>query len=118
MIRVIAALSLLWGLLPNPYGFYMLLRVIVCAACAHTAYHSAQVRPGSSAWLFGTIAVLYNPLLPVYLTRTIWAPIDVATVGLLIWSLVRDRRATSPEHSDPPPSLSALLEKKARERAE
>ena len=33
-------------------------------------------------WTFGLVAVLFNPLLPIYLTREVWIPIDLLTAVL------------------------------------
>lgn len=90
MVQVIAALCLFWGLLPNPYAFYMFLRVIVCSVSGYTAYRYGQDDLTASAWLFGTVAVLYNPIVPIYLSREIWMPIDLLTAILLLWSVRRD----------------------------
>jgi hypothetical protein len=89
MARLIAAIILLWALLPNPYGFCMLVRLGVCG---YAGYRYAQHDLSGLAWLFGVITVAYNPLLPVYLTREIWMPVDLFTAGLLVWSVVHDRR--------------------------
>jgi hypothetical protein len=40
-------------------------------------YRYAKNDLGGLAWLFGVIAIAYNPLLPVYLTRGIWMPVDL-----------------------------------------
>ena len=92
MVRLIAAITLLWALLPNPYGFYMLVRLIVFGVCGYTAFRYAKHDDSGMAWLFGVIAIAYNPLLPVFLTRAIWMPVDLVTAGLLVWSVVHDRR--------------------------
>jgi hypothetical protein len=42
MIRLVAAIVLLLGVLPNPYVFYMVVRVVVCAVCGYTAYRYMQ----------------------------------------------------------------------------
>ena len=94
-MRLFAAAILLWALLPNPYGFYMLARLVVCGVCGYTAYGYAKRDLLGLAWLFGVIAIAYNPLLPVYLTRAIWMPVDLITAGLLVWSVVHDRRRTA-----------------------
>ena len=47
------------------------------------------------SWLFGVIGVAYNPLLPIHLTRAIWMPVDLMTAGVLVWSVIHDRRRTA-----------------------
>jgi hypothetical protein len=92
MPRIIAGLLILWGLFPNLYPFYILLRFIVCGVSGYTAYRYAQIGRDGSVWLFGAIAVLYNPILSFYLTREIWLPVDVLVAILFLWSAFRERR--------------------------
>jgi hypothetical protein len=62
---------------PWPYGYYQLLRLVVCGVGAYFAYSAYQWGKLRAVWVFGAIAVLFNPLLPVHLPREIWAVIDV-----------------------------------------
>ena len=89
-----AALSLL-ALAPLPYGYYVLLRVVVCASCAYLA--AAEFRSGGSGWGFGLAlaALVFNPIYPLHLGREVWAALNVCTaVGLLVHWVAR-RRALS-----------------------
>jgi hypothetical protein len=73
----IAAVMLLVALAPWPYGYYQLLRFVVCGAAGYTAFIAYSWEKMWAVWLFGFIAVLFNPLIPIYLSREIWQPIDV-----------------------------------------
>lgn len=77
---IVPAAMLLLAVLPLPYGYYTLLRLAVCGLAGYLAWAHAT-REGTDAWVFalGGIAVLFNPIIPVHLTREIWAFIDVAT---------------------------------------
>jgi len=70
--RLITAIMLLWAILPNPYPYYMLLRVVVCAVGAYSAYMAYQKNKEGWAWLFGLTAALFNPFIPAHLTKEIW----------------------------------------------
>ena len=86
------------AVLDMPYGYYTLLRIVVCGSGAFGAfliYASYQWR-----WFLipvaavpAIIALLYNPLIPVHLTRDIWFPINLLCVllfsilGLVKWKL-------------------------------
>jgi hypothetical protein len=72
LTRLAAALMLLLAILPNPYSYYMLLRVIVCAVGAYSAYIAYQKKEVGWSWAFGIIAALFNPFIPVHLTKEIW----------------------------------------------
>ena len=69
------------ALLPWPYGYYNFLRFCVCGAAAFLAYQQWTHDDAASKWvvvLVG-IALLYNPLVPVHLTREIWIVLNVGT---------------------------------------
>jgi len=42
------------------------------------------------AWVFGTAAGIYNPILRVHLNRPIWSVVNVLTIAVLIVSVVDD----------------------------
>lgn len=87
---LIPAGMLLGALLHLPYGYYTLLRLVVCLTAAIIAFQSW---PKHQAWAiaFGVVALLFNPLIIVALDRETWAPIDVAVAAmyLLHWWFVR-----------------------------
>lgn len=88
-----AAIHLL-ALLPWPYGYYILLRIVTCLVCAILVYGQWQHDRAISGWVvaLGATALLYNPVLTIHLTREIWSVLNIATVGLLLghlWALKR-----------------------------
>jgi len=74
---MIPAIMLLLALAPWPYGYYQLLRLVVCGVAVYVAFMAYACQKMWAVWLFGFIAVLFNPLLPIHLSRHIWQPIDV-----------------------------------------
>jgi len=84
---LITAAMLLLALADWPYGYYQLLRIVVCAVAAWGAVLAYGMEKPGWAWLLGALAVLFNPVFPIYLEREVWAFIDVATAVLLIASL-------------------------------
>jgi hypothetical protein len=73
---IIAAVALFAALGEWPYGYYTLLRLVVCGAGAYTAFVMHEWHRPALAWLFGFIAVLFNPIFTVHLSRGLWQPID------------------------------------------
>jgi hypothetical protein len=71
------------AVLPLPYGFYMLLRLAVCGCTAYLAYYSYKVGLQGWAWALAIMAVLFNPLVPVYLFKGPWIIIDLGSAALL-----------------------------------
>jgi hypothetical protein len=92
MMRVIAAALLLWAILPNPYVYYIVLRFIVCGVCSSTAFVYVHRACYAHAILFCGLALLFNPVVPVYLDRQLWMFVDGIAAVLLLRSFIRDRR--------------------------
>jgi hypothetical protein len=54
-----------------PYGYYTFLGFIICGICGFLAYVGRLDDTASRVWPVGLagIAILFNPLIPIYLTR-------------------------------------------------
>jgi hypothetical protein len=72
-----ATIMLLLALAPLHYGYYQLLRLIVCGAALYVSFASFNLQKMWVVWLFCFIAILFNPLIPIHLSREIWQSIDV-----------------------------------------
>ena len=87
----IAWIAVAIGLLPMPYGYYMLLRLFFCGMSLFYLTRPLGVRE-SEKWVLVGMVVLYNPLVPVELpNRVLWTIVNVATV---IYFTVLSRRIT------------------------
>jgi hypothetical protein len=91
--RVGAAVLLLFALGRNPYDFYTIMRWIVCGVSAYGAFTEFERKRSAWPWTFVIIAIAFNPIAPVRLSRETWAPIDVLVAGILIGSVVANRKA-------------------------
>ena len=67
-----------------PYGYYQLLRWIVCTAASVMALkaHSSDAK----AWVvcFVVMAILFNPIAPISLDRATWVWVDLLAAVLLL----------------------------------
>lgn len=70
-----------------PYGFFMLLRIVICGTTAYLAWLAYRYKKEFWKWAFGFIAILFNPFFPVHLGRELWLLIDLITAVFLIASL-------------------------------
>jgi len=86
-IRLIAAGLLFIGILELPYGYYILLRIVICILSVITAFISSESNSKSWMWLFGIIAILFNPIIPIYLEKEIWIVIDFIVAIIFIISI-------------------------------
>jgi hypothetical protein len=79
MLLLVAALMLCIAVIPTlPYGYDTLLRLIVCGTAAYAAFKLKNSSSLSGHFIpLLIIAVLFNPLIPIYLTRLIWLIIDL-----------------------------------------
>lgn len=69
---------LLLALVDLPIGYYTLLRIVVTIGAG--AVLITEFENGINFWVivFGLIAILFNPLIPVYLgDKEAWMPIDL-----------------------------------------
>jgi hypothetical protein len=73
---------LLACLLPMPYGYYQLVRVVATAAFAFLAY---QERGNNLLWVFIGLALLFQPFEKIALGRTLWNVVDVVVAIFLGW---------------------------------
>lgn len=83
IIRLIAVVLLLWALDRHAYGYYTLLRWVVCGASVYSGFISLERNNKPWVWVFGFIALLFNPLIPIHLDRDIWHVIDIIVAGVL-----------------------------------
>lgn len=85
---IVASLMLLGALADWPYGYYQLLRFVVCIVAVYVAFIAYNWHKIWATCIFGFTAVLFNPLIPIHLSREIWQPIDVIWGILFILSAV------------------------------
>lgn len=81
---IVAALMLFGALGDWPYGYFQLLRFVVCGASIFVAVFANFYQKLWAIWLFCIIAVLFNPLIPIHLSREIWQPIDIICAVLFL----------------------------------
>ena len=81
---IIAAVMLFVALADGwPYGFFTMLRFVVFATTAYVAWMAYKEKKEKWVWVFGFVAVLFNPFFPVYLDRDTWVVIDLV-VGVFL----------------------------------
>ena len=77
------------GLFDLPYGYYNLLKLVVCASSIYFAYQMNLKNDPLFPWVFGFFAVLYNPIVPIYLyKKELWIIVNIFTA--LAFYLKRD----------------------------
>ena len=86
--RICVSVLLVWAALAqHPSGFYTVLRWAVFIMGISVAYTALTTRQVIWCLLFGFIALLFNPLRPVWLDRATWVSIDLIVSILFVVSV-------------------------------
>ncbi|KKU05243.1 MAG: hypothetical protein UX06_C0001G0004 [Candidatus Giovannonibacteria bacterium GW2011_GWA2_45_21] len=87
---LVVGIFLLGALGDWPYSYYQLLRWVVCAAGAYSAYLAHESGSNGLAWVFGIIATLFNPIVPFYMQRETWQVLDLAAaIPFLVYPFIK-----------------------------
>ena len=70
-----------------PYGFFTLLRLVVFGTTAYLSWLAYRSEKQAWTWIFGFIALVFNPLIPLHLGRDLWVVVDLLVAVFLIISI-------------------------------
>lgn len=89
-IWIIPAILSIIALAKLPYGYYQFLRTVICIAAAYLAYREYQLDDKVTIWavVFALLAILFNPIIPIHLSREIWAFFNVMCAAVFIIHLI------------------------------
>ena len=80
----IAVGLLFLGVFSLPYGYYMLLRLIIFGVFAWAAFLSFEQNEELLPWVFIIIAIIFNPIFKIYLPKEVWIIIDIVAGAILL----------------------------------
>lgn len=86
---VISIIMLFLAILPFPYGYYILLRLIICGTSVYLTWFAKNINRQGWMWTMGFIALLFNPIIPIPLDKVTWSLVDLVVVILFIVFLVK-----------------------------
>lgn len=75
----------------NPYGYYIIMRVVVCAEFSYLCVLAFRARETNWAWILGALAFTYNPILPLHLNRELWSVINILSILFTIIHIRKHR---------------------------
>ena len=80
-----------------PYGYYTVTRIAVAGFACFLALVGWEDTAISLMWsaILGCVAVLFNPMIPIHLSRTTWHIFDVGVAIILTAHLVFVRPSNS-----------------------
>lgn len=85
---IILTILMLFGAIAEwPYGYYSILRWITCITSILVAFQAFEKNIDWAKVVFIIIAILFNPLAPIYLSRSTWVALDIVTAIFFIFSI-------------------------------
>lgn len=76
-----------------PYGYFVVMRWVVCTSAIFVAVVAYKSRQYWGTWLYGLLALLFNPVFSARLRRGTWRPLDaVAGIAMVIAIILVRRR--------------------------
>ena len=86
IVALLAAASVRW-----PYFVYVLLRILICTASAYLSTKRYKEHRTPWVWAFAAIALLFNPLVPVRMSRPDWRIVNVLNaIFFTAWAVYSD----------------------------
>ena len=82
IMLVLAIPSGLW-----PYGYYQVLRIAITILACYLGFWAYEKEQQTWAIIMGSIAILFNPILPIYLDKSVWVYCDFVVAIMLFTSL-------------------------------
>ena len=84
-IKIALAILFFTCLLDLPYGYFQLVRFAALIGFVVLAYKANQQSRQTETFIFGTLALLFQPFFKIALGRDLWNIVDVSVgVGLLV----------------------------------
>ncbi|KQU13009.1 hypothetical protein ASG65_11705 [Bacillus sp. Leaf13] len=90
--RILLMVSIFLGILNQPYSYYEFLRVFVfIISIVLTIQAFRKVNKTGFEYLYLAMTILFNPIIPIYLSKDVWVIFDVLTIISLGISLAFDK---------------------------
>jgi hypothetical protein len=96
---IIVAILLFIGVFKLPYGYYTFLRLVVFISSLYLGYKYYKGKIELWAWIFLLIGITFNPIIPIYLSKTMWVYIDLL-VGCVFLIPIRHFKTTYNIHNN------------------
>jgi hypothetical protein len=91
IISIVAILMLLLAIPSGlwPYGYYQILRWIISGTALFIAYIAYHLARQAWIWIMAIIAILFNPIASIYLSKETWVSIDLITSIIFLISIFK-----------------------------
>ena len=95
IIKIVLAILLCICLADMPYGYYQFIRFISLIAFGYFAFESYNNQKQGLMILFGSLALLFQPLVKISLGRQLWNIIDVVVAIILVVMVITDKKSNN-----------------------
>jgi hypothetical protein len=94
VVWIVPAILLMISTLKLPDGYYTFTKIVTCGVAAIFSFAGSQGN-SISQWsvLFALVAVLFNPVIPIHLSRPTWVFLDFGTAAAFAAHLILIRCA-------------------------
>jgi hypothetical protein len=86
-LAVVTAVMLLVGIFSLPYGYFQVLRWIVCGISIYLMYLAVKYKESWIAAIFGVMSILFNPIFTIHFEKSVWQWIDAVCASVFIVSI-------------------------------
>ena len=90
---IISGIFLLFAVFDLPYDYFIFLRWIIFISALIVGWRFYQSEIKGWALVFGAVAFLFNPIIPIYLTKASWIPIDFVSALLFFLAAYSYKRS-------------------------
>lgn len=91
ILKIIGAVLLFLALAKMSYGYYTFLRLSIMILSVVFAYDTFKNYSALWGWAFVGIAIIFNPIIPVYFQRSTWNIIDIIAGIIFLASIQRKK---------------------------
>jgi len=91
--RVAAGGMLILALGSWQYGFYQILRLVVTVCAIYMSWYMFDKKQSGWGVVFIILAILFNPIYPIYLQKDTWQLIDIGAAIIFFASFTVRARA-------------------------
>ena len=87
-LLIIGIISLIIGIFGMPYGYYFLLRTLICIiAIKYLLKQYEKDKNNDFIFFILGLAIIYNPIFPLPLGKGIWTIVNLITIGTFVYLL-------------------------------
>jgi len=84
IIALLLAIPSIW-----PYGYYQLLRWLIAGTAVFLIFIASELEKRAWIWTMAVIAILFNPIIPIYLSKETWVVIDFIAAIIFFVSIFK-----------------------------